>query len=155
MNLEDKSGLVQYDGNMVDPQQLCEYIDDMGFEASLPLLDDDGHPQNENKPMHINSKIVKEVETLGGGDSSTNKLNGTVLSLDSNEKLTKCHIAVKGMTCGSCVAAIEKHLMKIPGVESVLVALLAARTEVKYAPRLITSQVSRFRDCFLSFLLMV
>lgn len=119
----------------MNPQQLCEYIDDMGFDASLPLLDDNGQPQNEISKV-INQSL-DEIKSIGAGDI---KSNGVVLNLN-NEKLAKCHIAVKGMTCGSCVAAIEKHLLKINGIDSVLVALLAARAEVKYAPKIITAQV--------------
>jgi len=38
---------------------------------------------------------------------------------------------VHGMTCGSCVATIERHLMKQPGVVSVQIGLLAEKADVQ------------------------
>ncbi|KAK9746322.1 Heavy-metal-associated domain [Popillia japonica] len=38
VNLAEKSGLVHYENSTVTPQEICDAIEDMGFEASLPLL---------------------------------------------------------------------------------------------------------------------
>lgn len=42
--------------------------------------------------------------------------SGVGTSRDNYQNLEKCHIHIKGMTCSSCVAAIEKHVMKIKGM---------------------------------------
>lgn len=48
----------------------------------------------------------------------------------------KSIFAVKGMTCGACVAIIERFLNQVPGVKYVSVALLAETAEVLYDGKL-------------------
>lgn len=54
-----------------------------------------------------------------------------------------CFISVTGMTCASCVDAIERNLSKVEGIQSVRVALLSHKAEVKYNPEyIIPSQIA-------------
>lgn len=53
--------------------------------------------------------------------------------------LEKLQLHVKGMTCASCVAAIEKHVYRLRGCHKILVSLIAARAEIQYDPSLITA----------------
>ncbi|KAJ8976595.1 hypothetical protein NQ317_005785, partial [Molorchus minor] len=193
VSLPDKSGLVHYDPKTVTPQEICDYIDDMGFEASLPLL---SGKQDLNscvidiKGMTCNScvqsiegmlstkdgvksikvdlgakegyveyfpgtvspeEIAEQIEDMGF-DAYVKSVNGRNIGTKDQKRLAngstskaaavkgnninlqKCNLQVKGMTCGSCVAAIEKHVQKLPGCHKVLVSLLAARAEVQYDP---------------------
>ncbi|NWJ00778.1 ATP7B ATPase, partial [Crypturellus undulatus] len=49
----------------------------------------------------------------------------------------KCFLQIGGMTCASCVSAIERKLQKEDGIVSVLVALMAGKAEIKYKPEFI------------------
>ncbi|CAH1976988.1 unnamed protein product [Acanthoscelides obtectus] len=191
VNLEGKHGIVQYDPKTVTADQICEYIDDMGFEASLPMLSSDNQEINkcviDIKGMTCNScvqsiegmistkvgvksikvdlnkaegyieflpnevtpeELAEQIEDMGfeayvKSVNGKNIANGYVeknksqpstsgAKADEDLKLEKCNIHIKGMTCGSCVAAIEKHVQKLPGCRKILVSLLAARAEVHY-----------------------
>nr|XP_023018681.1 copper-transporting ATPase 1 isoform X1 [Leptinotarsa decemlineata] len=199
VNLQEKYGLVNYDPTTVTPQEICEYIEDMGFDASLPLLSDDKEvsscfidirgmtcnscvqsiegmlstrdgvkmikvnlKENEGYVEYLKNKvspeqIAEQIEDMGF-EAYVKSVDGKIIAknlkseieskspskrgaggdADVDKNLKKCNLQVKGMTCGSCVAAIEKHVQKLPGCHKVLVNLLAARAEVQYDSSLTT-----------------
>jgi len=61
-------------------------------------------------------------------------LIGSMCGDDDDEELEKCYLHITGMTCGSCVANIERNLKKVEGIQYVLVNLMAGKAEVKYDP---------------------
>ncbi|CAL8074144.1 unnamed protein product [Calicophoron daubneyi] len=63
----------------------------------------------------------------------------------------KCFLRVTGMTCSSCVHLIEQNLLKMRGVHSVLVALIAMKAEVLFDPSIIEPSQIAQRICDLGF----
>ncbi|CDZ96356.1 copper p-type atpase [Phaffia rhodozyma] len=55
-------------------------------------------------------------------------------SKESQSLLGRVELKIEGMTCGACVASIESCVIKLPGIISVKVALLAERGIVEYDP---------------------
>lgn len=66
MSLPENSALVTYNPKVTSPHEICEWIDDMGFEAFLPLLD--GHAKDLNEcRIHIDGMTCNScVQSIEG-----------------------------------------------------------------------------------------
>ncbi|XP_077581919.1 copper-transporting ATPase 2 isoform X2 [Stigmatopora nigra] len=128
VSLEDEKGTITFDPGLTGPEQLSLAIEDMGFVASL------GEP--------VQPQEASISHGLSDWSCERKFSNGTVChSIPENQqtgtKEQKCFISVNGMTCASCVANIERNLLKHQGIISVLVSLMAGKAEVKYNPDVI------------------
>uniref|UniRef100_A0A8C7P6R3 Copper-transporting ATPase 2 n=1 Tax=Oncorhynchus mykiss TaxID=8022 RepID=A0A8C7P6R3_ONCMY len=120
VSLKEEQGTVTFDPSLTQPEELRAAIEDMGFDASLIGM----------------LNISGSTKTSINGSSGSTKM----ATADEEGKVQKCFIRVTGMTCASCVANIERNLVKHRGVISVLVALMAGKAEVKYDPGIVDAK---------------
>ncbi|XP_056157566.1 copper-transporting ATPase 2 [Lampris incognitus] len=143
VSLKEEKGSLTFDPSLTTPEQLRDAVEDMGFQASLdgPGFADtiQSHDKSRPPPPCVSSEPLShpshpqlhhKAARSNGGKS---KMAATSFHPDPpGIKVEKCFIRVTGMTCASCVANIERNLLRHRGVISVLVALMAGKAEVKY-----------------------
>ncbi|XP_064879596.1 copper-transporting ATPase 2 isoform X2 [Oncorhynchus nerka] len=152
VSLKEEQGTVTFDPSLTQPEELRAAIEDMGFDASLietpttPPLQRQKTPLSPHSPRMAHSSFGSTNTSINGSSGSTKtSINGSsgstkMATAGEEGKVQKCFIRVTGMTCASCVANIERNLVKHRGVISVLVALMAGKAEVKYDPGIVDAK---------------
>uniref|UniRef100_A0A8C7PWK0 P-type Cu(+) transporter n=1 Tax=Oncorhynchus mykiss TaxID=8022 RepID=A0A8C7PWK0_ONCMY len=157
VSLKEEQGTVTFDPSLTQPEELRAAIEDMGFDASLiesgsaetlptTPLQRRKTPLSPHSPRMAHSSFGSTKTSINGSSGSTKtSINGSsgstkMATADEEGKVQKCFIRVTGMTCASCVANIERNLVKHRGVISVLVALMAGKAEVKYDPGIVDAK---------------
>uniref|UniRef100_A0A4W5R3Z1 Copper-transporting ATPase 2 n=1 Tax=Hucho hucho TaxID=62062 RepID=A0A4W5R3Z1_9TELE len=152
VSLKEEQGTVTFDPSLTQPEELRAAIEDMGFDASLISMLNFTIEIEQISQLHFYNQTFHSLILLSmdnavqsipfpsslaiGGDSGSTKM----ATAGEEGKVQKCFIRVTGMTCASCVANIERNLVKHRGVISVLVALMAGKAEVKYDPGIVDAK---------------
>ncbi len=144
--LQHNEAFLLFDANLVSAEDIAKRIDDMGFDCKVIEKPKAIHDiQHINDLVSSQTSLVERSQQLNNSSTDNDikipdveihkkskeyeKIN--LESIDLND-LEKCYLRVKGMTCASCVANIERNLSKVEGIHGVLVALLSQKAEVKY-----------------------
>lgn len=110
VNLQEKSGHIDYDPHITDPKQIASEIDDMGFDCEyVPDKDDEDE---------IAARIVQSNQS----------------------KVANARISIDGMTCQSCVKNIEGNIGSQPPIKWINVNLKQKFATVEYDSDLCTDQ---------------
>ncbi|XP_025909092.1 copper-transporting ATPase 2 [Nothoprocta perdicaria] len=112
VSLAEGTGTVRYDSTLTSAEELRAAIEDMGFDVTV-LTD----------------------AAAAGADAQ--RPDGSPGAAARAAPAQKCFLQITGMTCASCVSAIERNLQREDGIVSVLVALMAGKAEIKYKPEFI------------------
>ncbi|XP_036425854.1 copper-transporting ATPase 2 isoform X2 [Colossoma macropomum] len=136
--LKEEKGIITFDPNLTRPAELRDAIEDMGFEAYLEQdSGQNSHIRGQGSKRSMSSNPKNPTPPAVRPQTSKSQaasLNSAKTGVPEEEKTRKCFVRVTGMTCASCVANIERNLLKHKGIKSVLVALMAGKAEIKYDP---------------------
>ncbi|KAJ2249468.1 Cu(2+)-transporting P-type ATPase, partial [Coemansia sp. RSA 455] len=139
ISLEDERADINYDPQVVVVAAIVKTIGECGFDVDDPLeavdLEDSVETlatRESEQPLLPPQASVSKLRTEGsavGGSFSSGKSGETLVVGDS---VVSAQFDVRGMTCSSCVASIERGLARRAGIVDVSVSLLAQRATVRF-----------------------
>lgn len=113
-------------------QDIVLVLKGMGYQANV--LDSSTDKAGEESSCELGTAAAAAE---GSPRTASSSKKTSVFASPSSPDLgyiadMKSVFAVRGMTCGSCVASVERSIKKVPGVKHVSVALLTETAEVLY-----------------------
>lgn len=126
VSIENKTVRIVYDECQILPTQIRDILLTAGFEietledfGTIPASGDHGMLA-ASSPGFTTPLISKRVDRV---EPSSNC---------EEPESTSVELSIQGMTCASCVSAIERAIRSLPGVLSASVSLLSNRAEVTF-----------------------
>uniref|UniRef100_A0A8B9F528 P-type Cu(+) transporter n=1 Tax=Amazona collaria TaxID=241587 RepID=A0A8B9F528_9PSIT len=123
VSLEQNNAVIKYLQLDISPEQICQEIQDMGFDANIA--------EERLTTATVNLTCLKEAVVklrVEGMTCQSSPLNSTATVA----------LQVEGMHCNSCVRNIEGNISDLPGIQSIKVSLEHKCAVVQYSPNLIT-----------------
>src|SRR5271156_3805853 len=127
MSLPNCSATVNFDPSLVTEDQLIEAIEDSGFETTL--TDQDTSLLKDKTDEFLELTTLPPMSISPSQSKSENHIQDFV----------KTTLSIKGMTCASCVANIERMVSPstLPGLISLSVNLIAEHGLAEHDPSIL------------------
>uniref|UniRef100_A0A8C5LQI8 Copper-transporting ATPase 2 n=1 Tax=Leptobrachium leishanense TaxID=445787 RepID=A0A8C5LQI8_9ANUR len=123
VSLANQEAVIAYQPRYVGPEDLRDYIDDMGFSSSI-----ESRPNSSN----LGNMAVKLLQE----NSAPHNLPFSLVSpMENCETVT---LGIAGMHCKSCIYNIEGHISELDGIQSIKVSLEDNSAVVCYNQSIIT-----------------
>uniref|UniRef100_A0A8C9JKL3 Copper-transporting ATPase 2 n=1 Tax=Panthera tigris altaica TaxID=74533 RepID=A0A8C9JKL3_PANTA len=132
VSLGTQEAVITYQPYLIQPQDLRDHINDMGFEAVI---------KNRVAPVSLGPIDIGRLQRTNPKTpltSGTQNLNNSETLGHQGSRVVTLQLRVDGMHCKSCVLNIEENIGQLPGVQSIQVSLENRIAQVQFDPSRVT-----------------
>ncbi|KAJ8785526.1 hypothetical protein J1605_007123 [Eschrichtius robustus] len=125
VSLSNQEAVITYQPYLIQPQDLRDHVNDMGFEAVI---------KNKVAPVSLGPIDIRQLQRTHPKASPASVNQNGNNSESSGSQGVPLYLRVDGMHCKSCVLNIEENIGQQPGVQSIQVSLENRTAQVQYDP---------------------
>uniref|UniRef100_H0WUP8 Copper-transporting ATPase 2 n=4 Tax=Otolemur garnettii TaxID=30611 RepID=H0WUP8_OTOGA len=128
VSLSSQEAIVTYQPYLIQPEDLRDHVNDMGFEAAI---------KNKVTPLSLGPIDIRQLQSTNPKTPSAfanqNSNNSETLG-NQGSHVVVLQLRIDGMHCTSCVLNIEGSIGQLPGVQNIRVSLEDRTAQVQYDP---------------------
>lgn len=132
--LSSQEAVITYQPQLIQPENLRNYIENMGFEATIKTKQD---PINLGT---IDVDLLQNKSFKNNPDGSHRLNSNGKPGAETLNSITAITLGIEGMHCKSCVLNIEGNISHLPGIQRIKVCLEGKNAVVHFCPGSITEQ---------------
>lgn len=142
VSLSNQEAVITYQPYLIQPQDLRDHVNDMGFEAVI---------KNKVAPVCLGPIDIGRLQSTSPKTPSTcsnQNANNSQTVMHQESHVVTLQLRVDGMHCKSGVRNIEENISQLSGVQNIQVSLEERTAQVQYDPsRVSPGALQRAIEC--------